>query len=51
MTASALRGRAQELGLDDEQAAAWEERVEPDVVDAVLANLIRFEDALRELSR
>lgn len=51
MTVPALRNRAEDLGLDDEQAERWEERVAADVVEALLAGLVRFEDALQELGR
>ena len=51
MSASPLQTRSDELGLDKEQAAGWQDRVSPELVEAVLANLIRFEDALRELSQ
>ncbi|MBV8300490.1 MAG: hypothetical protein JOY68_01035 [Candidatus Dormibacteraeota bacterium] len=51
MSDSVLSRRREELGLDDQTVAQWEAQVAPDVVAAVLASLIRFEDALAELSR
>ena len=51
MTESPLRARADELALDADLVDAWEGEVSPQLVEALLANLIRFEDALQELAR
>lgn len=47
---SQLRRRADELGLSQEEVTEWEPLVDDDLVAALLAGLIQFEDALTELA-
>jgi hypothetical protein len=50
MQPSGLAARASELGVSHDEYAQWEPRLTPGVVAALLAGLIRYEDALRELA-
>jgi len=47
---SGLAARVSELGISREEFAAWEPRLSPGLVAALLSSLIRYEDALRELA-
>jgi hypothetical protein len=51
VSTSPLQSRAEELALSADDVREWEPQVAPDVVAALLANLIRFDESLRELSR
>jgi hypothetical protein len=48
---AALRARADELGLRPEDIDSLAPAADDRLVDALLGSLIRFEDALLELSR
>jgi hypothetical protein len=50
MDTNALRARADELGLRAEEVDTWSGLVDDRLVEALLGSLIRFEDALLELS-
>jgi hypothetical protein len=50
MQPSGLAARASELGLSHEEFLAWEPRLTPGVVAALLSSLVRYEDAVRELA-
>jgi hypothetical protein len=47
---TALRARADELALRPEDIDSWAAAVDDRLVEALLGSLIRFEDALLELS-
>ena len=49
--ASLLRSRAADLHLQDADIAELDGRVDDELVQAVLANLVKFEEALDELAR
>ena len=48
---SQLRARAADLGLDDADVSAWEGAIDDELVRALLASLVAFEDALGELAQ
>lgn len=49
-TGALLRLRSDDLGISDAEAAEWEPLLDERFVRVLLANLIRFEEALRELA-
>lgn len=49
-TSSLLRARAAELGLRDEEIETLSTQVDEGVVQALLGNLILFQEALEELN-
>jgi hypothetical protein len=49
-TLSLLRARAAELGLRDDEIAELATQVDESVVQALLGNLILFQEALEELN-
>ena len=49
-TSSLLRARAAELGLRDDEIAELATQVDESVVQALLGNLILFQEALEELN-
>jgi hypothetical protein len=49
-TSSLLRARAAELGLRDDEIENLSKQVDESVVQALLGNLILFQEALEELN-
>ena len=46
-----LRERASELGLHEDELEEWAPLLRPEFIKAVLAALLRYEEAIAELSR
>ena len=50
-TEALLRSRSAELRLDESEIEELAQLLDPDIVTAVLATLLRYEEALTELAR